>query len=219
MIQLFASAFGEPFSDFQMKKYMNELSPEEQERILQYKNPEDRQRTLLASKMTSAILERYFDKKHPVQIKRDNMGRPYLCSEPAWGGDFNLSHSGAWILCAVANSGRVGIDVERIEPIDLSAAAYCFSDDECRRLFRQPAENQLHFFYERWTEKEALAKTVGVGLLETITDLKAEPHSSHTVKWNVKHYCLDREYLACLVSTEGCCPEEIVFLAHRDIGL
>ena len=82
--------------------------------------------------------------------------------KPRWPGvthDFNLTHSGALLACALTDNGMVGIDVEWVRPLR----------DE--RMFRQilapqeilPADADDHLFFQYWTRKEAVIKAEGSG--------------------------------------------------------
>lgn len=89
-------------------------------------------------------------------------GRPYLSGfEEVF--DFNLSHSGEWVVCA-AGQPEIGVDIERIQPIDLELARRCFSAVEYRRWLGYPASQRLTRFYELWTLKESYLKAMGKGL-------------------------------------------------------
>ena len=57
-------------------------------------------------------------------------------------GDFNLSHSGDWIVLAVTTIGRVGIDVEEIKPVSEDMMIYALSETERQLVSHQP----LHVF-------------------------------------------------------------------------
>lgn len=79
---------------------------------------------------------------------------------------FNLSYSQHLALLGFTRNGAIGVDIERIQPIDEmeAIAALCFSPDEQRVWHQlQPAE-RLHVFYGIWTRKEAVIKALGMGL-------------------------------------------------------
>ncbi|MCL6443040.1 MAG: 4'-phosphopantetheinyl transferase superfamily protein [Alicyclobacillus sp.] len=80
-----------------------------------------------------------------------------------WPGDFNISHSGDWIVCAVSARGRVGIDVEQILPLEFSTLVHSMSEDERNKLHELPPEEFITFFYKLWTLKESFVKAVGTG--------------------------------------------------------
>ncbi len=73
-----------------------------------------------------------------------------ICDE---GPPISLSHSGEWVVCAVAPAGKIGVDIQQhrgnLRARDI-AKSY-FSADETAWLADQP----LASFYELWTLKEA----------------------------------------------------------------
>jgi 4'-phosphopantetheinyl transferase len=78
----------------------------------------------------------------------------------------SLSHSGDVVLCGLAPSGLLGVDVERIRPRKQweGLARFALHPAELRRLADLPEAARWQGFYRLWTLKEALAKALGVGL-------------------------------------------------------
>lgn len=79
---------------------------------------------------------------------------------------FNLSHSGAYGVCAVARDRAVGVDIEYCRPNRdiVPIARRFFSPLEVSELLSLPEERQTAGFYQCWTSKEALIKAWGIGL-------------------------------------------------------
>jgi 4'-phosphopantetheinyl transferase len=100
-------------------------------------------------------------------------GKPLLAPRLAGSGlHFNLSHTGALALLAVARGRALGVDVEAwredVEPLELGAAV--FSPAELRVLAAlPPAEHRRHFF-RLWALKEAVIKAEGTGFSRPSTD-------------------------------------------------
>lgn len=121
--------------------------------IRQYKQWQDRQRALLGNTLIRWALLPFMNKA-VCHITQDIYGRPTVANHKHWEGDFNLSHSGDWIVLALTTNGRVGIDVEEIKPVNKDIMHYALSKQEFHKALHQP----LHAFYELWTLKEALLK-------------------------------------------------------------
>ena len=85
-------------------------------------------------------------------------GRPMALS-------FSVSHSGSYGLIALAQAGRVGVDVEQIVPKrHLNALIEAvMGPDERRELDAMDDRAKLHQFFRLWTCKEALVKALGTG--------------------------------------------------------
>ena len=95
-----------------------------------------------------------------------NSNRPYFHSDF----DFNISHSGDIVICGGLKNGRIGIDIEKIKPLDINLFENYFSSDEWHIV--KKSKNDLSSFYRFWTRKEALAKAIGLGVLEEFSSLE-----------------------------------------------
>ncbi|WP_242222227.1 4'-phosphopantetheinyl transferase superfamily protein [Bacillus cereus group sp. BfR-BA-01380] len=225
--QLFAIQRGECLSG----KYMNKLPVKEQERIKRYQRWEDRQNTFLATKMVRRLLSEYLDKPiDSLQIFRDELGRPKLIGQNNWLGDFNVSHSGEWVICAMVGEGRVGIDIEKIRPIDFDVAKYCFTMEELDVLFNLNPEKQLSLFYELWTLKESFVKAIGQGLSYSLNsfgfDMESWKGGRILLKnaqgipqygWHFRFFHLDEKYRIALCSNQQLLTKSIKILSRNTI--
>ena len=129
------------------------VSEEKKERISRFYKYEDAQRTLLGDVLVRyAICKSLGAKNRDLIFDTNEYGKPIL-QEPT-GINFNISHSGDCVVCAVDNNA-VGIDVETIKPIDLKIAERFFSKDEYLSLINRPEEAKLKYFYMLWTLKES----------------------------------------------------------------
>jgi len=78
---------------------------------------------------------------------------------------FNISHSGHYVVCAVAPK-EIGIDVERIRRVNLRIAERFFSPSEISDLMALGEEARMHYFITLWTIKESYLKAIGRGLTQ-----------------------------------------------------
>ena len=92
-------------------------------------------------------------------IQYSEFGRPYL---PQQSIDFNISHSGNMVACALATDCEVGIDVEQIRTIDLSNFRSQLTAKEWIEIHQ--TVNPIEAFFSLWTQKEAALKVEGSGL-------------------------------------------------------
>lgn len=128
--------------------------------------PKDRkERTALGEAFARQLLEEFSGQAaDSFAIVRTPKGKPYAENCPQ---EFNLSHSGKWLACAVGNQ-PLGVDIEMIQPRDLRVAARFFTPRE--QAFLAPDQEDAHLrFLLVWTAKEAYFKAIGSG----ITDLKS----------------------------------------------
>jgi 4'-phosphopantetheinyl transferase len=99
------------------------------------------------------------------RIETSPEGKPFCADGPA----LSLSHSGDLLVCAVAESGAVGVDVETGAPRALAAVAQrYFTADEARWVAADPVPR----FRRLWVLKEAYLKALGVGLAGGLSSLE-----------------------------------------------
>lgn len=79
---------------------------------------------------------------------------------------FNVSHSDGLALIAVSRDYEVGVDIERIRPVETKEplVTQFFSPDELREWFSMPASRRAEMFFEHWTRTEAFLKFNGEGI-------------------------------------------------------
>jgi 4'-phosphopantetheinyl transferase len=95
----------------------------------------------------------------------DAAGRPFLNCDL----DFNISHSGDYVVCALATSARVGVDIEEIRPLDISDIKEQMSQNQWEAIMA--SENRLEAFFNLWTQKEAVAKADGRGITAPLAEI------------------------------------------------
>lgn len=83
---------------------------------------------------------------------------------------FNLTHSGDWAALALARDMEVGIDIEKIRPVEPGLPQRYFSLQEQAALSALAGQDWLDGFFRAWTRKEALLKAVGAGLSLPLAD-------------------------------------------------
>jgi 4'-phosphopantetheinyl transferase len=102
-----------------------------------------------------------------VEFAIGNKGKPSLAADFRQTSlNFNISHSGDFVLMALAYRRNVGIDIELVcRTVNTDAiAAQFLSKDEYARLKALPARLRHDAFYSCWTKKEAYLKARGDGL-------------------------------------------------------
>lgn len=128
-------------------------------RISRYRRWQDRQAGLFGKLLLADGLVRC---GHPAGHLRnlvwDDAGRPFLDLHM----DFNISHSGEYVVCALSPAGRIGIDIEEIRPVDVSDFKAQMTPDQWEEIMA--SENRLHTFFSFWTQKEAVVKADGGGI-------------------------------------------------------
>jgi 4'-phosphopantetheinyl transferase len=102
-------------------------------------------------------------------------GKPSLLNGAGLG--FSLSHCEGRAIYAFAWDRELGIDLELPrEGIDtMGIAERYFSPEEAEGLRKKPAADRRRQFFRLWTEKEAYAKALGIGLGAVRREAAADP--------------------------------------------
>ncbi|ANE56567.1 4'-phosphopantetheinyl transferase superfamily protein [Methylomonas sp. DH-1] len=144
---------------------LDALLPDRERGLVQaYKRLEQRHRFVAVRGLLRRTLAGYLGvEPQELVFELGEFGKPALQAAELY---FNISHSGAHLLIAVADFGPVGVDVETVRAgRNLHAlAGRCFSGREYRDWAALPADQQLPGFYRLWVKKEAFVKAVGRGI-------------------------------------------------------
>ena len=136
----------------------------ERERAARFRRPGDGERYLAAHGALRLILAEHLScDPLALRFSADERGKPTLEGATL---QFNLSHSGALALIAVAQSRQVGVDVECLRPIPELAgiADRICTRDERAALDAVAEPDRDGAFLALWTRKEAFAKMTGEGV-------------------------------------------------------
>jgi phosphopantetheinyl transferase len=139
------------------------LDAHERQRAERRRTP-DLRRTFIAAHTALRRVVGWYTGQEPQHLRwrTTPTGKPHLADDAA---SFNLSHSGAAALIALARSGRVGVDVEHTDRgIDLALASRLLAPAEARTFALLAPDRQPVALLRTWTRKEAVLKAIGVGL-------------------------------------------------------
>lgn len=143
--------------------FLSCVSEERRSQAARFIHQADAYRSVLGEVLTRVTLSDQTGlRAEELSFSRNTYGKPCLTQYPER--QFNVSHSGDWVALISDGTEEVGVDVEKIAPIDLQIAERFFSSQENMYLAAQPAENQLDTFYRLWTLKESYIKAIGMGL-------------------------------------------------------
>lgn len=82
---------------------------------------------------------------------------------------FNLSHSGHYVLCSVADMesdvAYLGCDIEELKQVRMNVARRFFCESEFQRIIGQTTdEKRAKEFYRHWVLKESFMKATRLGM-------------------------------------------------------
>lgn len=207
--EIYALELPKYLEESQYEQLLSILSPDKQKRIIRLVRKEDKYRILLADILVRNILSKRC-KIHPKVIRYDynQFGKPFFQQFKSV--SFNVSHAGDWVVC-IFDYTPVGIDVEKVQPINLEIGKLVFSEEEYQDLQRKSeGRERLEYFYDLWTLKESYVKARGMGLSLPLNAYTIKRYSNDLIelfpnvgdqKYFFRQYDLHQEYKLSVCST------------------
>lgn len=160
------------------QRYFSCLSETEKARANRFRFADDKRRFVVARGTLRHLLAQQL-KQTPqaVNFCYGEFGKPGIEStqnSATQSLQFNISHSGEVALCALARQRAVGIDIEKIKPMQRldSMMARCLVAKEQARVEQENTANQTRAFLQHWTCKEAYLKAIGLGLTQSMKSVE-----------------------------------------------
>lgn len=186
-------------SDTEYYKCYSLMSEEKQDQVNRFQFTDDKKRTVTGEMLARLAIAGWCNvSPESIVFYKDKNGKSFA---ECLAVEFNISHSQDIVVCAVDNK-PVGIDIEKIRPINLNVAKRICTDEELAYLFgytpndedfkQLPNNTTLTRFFEIWTAKEAYGKCIGIG----ISNLK------HCIIKNMNGLYHFDNYVVCIVQTE-----------------
>ncbi len=148
---------------------MTDLGEKERLKLESLKNKVVQAQFLVSHWLTRQILSSYLQLAPcELQLTHNETGKPHLNGTPL---EFNRSHSGGWFVLALSKGPAIGVDIEKIgHRSQMDAIVERWFEEPEREEFRSLSEaDKPIFFHAHWTQKEAVLKAWGVGLVQ-LTD-------------------------------------------------
>jgi len=122
-------------------------------------------------------------------------GKPYIRDAP----HFSLANDGAVAVCAISETSVLGIDVERLKPLNLSDYRNEMTYLEWREIYSRIIP--LRRFYEFWTIKESVLKADGEQENVDIKEIYIQPDIAfyNAKNWYINPAELDYYCYTCFL--------------------
>jgi 4'-phosphopantetheinyl transferase len=151
----------QPFVDEQIiLSTLQLLSAHQQQAILAYQQPIDRQLRSLGKLLLKESISR-FGLANTINIQMLEMaknGKPHLNNILF----FNASYTVDTCILAACEHTEIGIDIEKIQQVDIQLYEAYFTKNEWTKIIA--ADSITNTFFDFWTRKEAVLKAAGKGL-------------------------------------------------------
>jgi len=204
MIHVLFTCSDSEIPDERREYYLRKMPDSIRDKINRYVRWQDRQAGLFGKLLLLKGLTEYggYSPDCLNSLSYNDFGRPFIDSDI----DFNISHSGDYVVCAVADREKVGIDIEKIRPIVLSDFKNYMTYREWEDI--AASDRQYDRFYEHWTMKESVIKAEGRGLSIPLTDIRLYQKKAavYDTVWFLKELMLDIRY-KCYLAANSEQPE------------
>lgn len=199
MIKIYYTYFTTPFKEAEWQTQLQLLPEQLQANILLMQQWQARHASLLGKLLLREALQNEgYCADILNTIKYTKYKKPYIET----GIDFNISHSGELVVCAISNEGKIGIDIEKIVPIEVKSFSKIFSAQQWQEI----SENGgcLERFYYYWTLKESIVKADGRGLSILLRNMQLQENIVlfEDKRWITTELALDVSYKCFLAATQ-----------------
>jgi 4'-phosphopantetheinyl transferase len=169
------------------------------EKIKQYYFWKDRQASLFGKLLLQWVFNQHLPKVSLEDLNYNQYNKPFINNTL----NFNLSHSGDYVVCACTSLPEaIGIDIEYIrQDIEVVEFKNIFTSHEWLRI--EKARNPVSTFFKLWTIKESIIKADGRGLhipLELLGINQGEAWYGHD-QWYYRNVLIHKKY-HCHIATK-----------------
>jgi 4'-phosphopantetheinyl transferase len=156
----------------ELHRYEKILSREEIASAHRFVKKTDQIKSILSKAILRSVLSKYLAiSAEKLVFSVGEKGKPFVAETDI---QFNVSHSGDYLLVAVMRDQAIGVDVECVKSNKdfLAIAERFFAPSEVGAIRRD--ENPVAAFYRCWTRKEAFVKATGLGLSFPLHDFEVD---------------------------------------------
>lgn len=195
-VSIYYTVFDTPLAEHRFERLLAVLPEPSRRKVLRFYRWQDAHASLLGKHLLLHAFAQLGRQPDLSEVLYTPAGRPYWPGCP----DFNISHSGNMVVCAVDSSGRVGIDIEQNGGIDFRDFREQFTENEWQQVIAAP--DPVWQFYQYWTMKEAVAKANGVGIVElpAVHILSATAVELQGFTWTLTPLALEETYAGHLAT-------------------
>ena len=198
MIKVLFTRMGDLIPEALGLALLETLPPEARLDVNRYLRQQDRQSRLLGKLLLRKCLISYgYGNDCLEHLATGPFGKPVIHG----GVDFNISHSGEFVVCAVTDQGKVGIDIEKIKPILVQDFYLCVTPNEREML--ASSDDKERAFFSFWTKKECTLKGDGRGLLFPMQEVRIEGDEAilEGTRWFLREIDIDSSCVCHLASS------------------
>lgn len=204
MIHIYYSNIAEENHKDLLKNELVKFSIDFQNKIKRYRRWQDAQLSLLGRiLLLKGINEIYNHDYQHKEIHYTKYNKPYFKDDFI---QFNISHSGNIVVCAISDKSEIGIDIEMISDIEINDFKSQLTDNEMNKI--SLSNNKSDAFFEYWAQKEAVIKSHGHGLTIPLKSFEILENAAiiNNEKLYLQEIKIDSQY-KCYLSLKECISE------------
>jgi 4'-phosphopantetheinyl transferase len=178
-------------------KYLNLLPENLKEKNSRYIRWQDKHAHLFGKLLLLKGLQMYkYGNEALMYINYNKYDRPFLNDHI----DFNISHSGKYVVFTITKDAKLGVDVEEVKKIEFEDFKEVMTDEQWKCI--RSADNSYKEFFKYWAIKESVIKADSRGLSIPLTNIHVNGKMviCEDKLWHIKEIELDKDYccyLAC----------------------
>ncbi|MFD2588179.1 4'-phosphopantetheinyl transferase family protein [Croceitalea marina] len=210
MIHIFHTTLSKSLHDSYYDSIIPTFPANIQNRLGKFRRWEDAQATMLGRQLLKYALNLVYNYQLAYdEISYTKFSKPYLLQNNEI--QFNISHSGLRVLCAIGKE-EIGLDIEKInEKINIVDFRNHMTNFEYQKI--ASSKNHLKEFYNWWTQKEAVIKLLGQGLSIPLNSFGIKKFISYVGerKISISTLDIDNEYCSSM-ATYNTIPKNEIFI-------
>lgn len=149
----------------QADKFIRFLDEDEIQRAVAFRQDRDRDNFCIQQGILRLLLSGYITTPaQAIKFRKAQHGKSYLAGDEVFI-RFNLSRSADYALFVVRRDSEVGVDIEKIHPLEdwKAVAERVFAKIELNQLKKAKPMQRMNRFFQLWVRKEAYLKARGYG--------------------------------------------------------
>jgi Phosphopantetheinyl transferase len=200
LIYIYYSYLSEENHEILLENYLLKFSKEYQDKIKRFRRWQDAQLSLLGRiLLLKGIEEAGLFCPPDKEIKYTKCNKPYFEDNLI---QFNISHSGEIVVCALSHENEIGIDIEIVTDVEIDDFKFLMTEMEWDKI--SSSNNKKSVFFDYWTQKEAVIKAHGHGLTIPLNSFEIIDSMTkiHGEKFYLKEIKIDEKY-KCTISQKA----------------
>jgi len=157
-----------------LSNFSQDFSKVDEDKIVKFWKWQDAQLSMLGKYLLRYGLKKMGLNYNYLKVIQKENAKPCFETENIF---FNISHSENTVICAISDSCEMGIDIENIRDITISDFKSQMTENEWKRIL--DADNMNSLFFDYWTQKEAVLKAHGCGIIDSLQSF--EINKNHTL--------------------------------------